>query len=553
MNQFGKRGRTSDKTPRKRESFFGRLSFSGSANRERMARLERLGNFGGTDRADSVLQAREQIIADSVAHSSELRELRNQIGSWKEEIQEEAPDNSRNLMSGIATGDTGQDLLEKLRRDIACYKEDETVEESAAEEKNDDNLSSLRGELTGLIGGTPEGAPVLKTKPLVYSSKASGEEPYLKDEPVVVGRRAGSTPTRSASKTSKKAQSAQAAQAEAAIVAQRIERNVAAKTSRNQERNEKQDQTSAFDQSAVLGLLGELKADMSALKGEQDKPLVPEVDEILSLFAELKADMTALKEERDQPLVPEVDEILGLFAELKADMKALKEERAQPLAADGGELYELVAELKREIKSLKKQKSNASGYDDSALVAAISELKNEVAELAGAKSEQGTQNDDVLLEMFSDLQGEFSSLRKQQSALIEVSANTDVGELQTMLADLKGELESLKDEQMKAVEQAQKVQAKEFVGIVQGLKAEFSEPKNAQADVQIYAAKAESASERINDLLIELKGEVDTARSDEGDDGSVDIDRLSAVNSVLALLISESGSNKEEKSKRAAG
>ncbi len=550
MNQFGKRGRASDKTPGKRESFFGRLSFSGSANKDRMARLERLGNFGGTDRADSVLQAREQIIADSVSHSSELRELRNQIGSWKEEIHEEAPDSSRNLMSGIATGETGQDLLEKLRMDIASYKEDETVEKSAPEASKGDDLSSLRGELTGLLGGTPVEAPVLKTKPLAYSSKAAREEPYLKGEPVVVGKRASSKPTKKRSKASKKVQ---AAQAEAAVVAQRIERNVAAKASHNQKRNDKLEQTPAFDQSAVLGLLGELKADMSALKGEQDKPLVPEVDEILSLFAELKADMTALKAERDQPLAPEVDEILGLFAELKADMAALKEERAQPVASDSGELNELITELKGEIQSLKKQKSNASGYDDSALVGAVSELKAEIAELAKNTSRQDTQNDDVLLEMFSDLQGEFSRLRKQQSALIKTDNGADSEKVQAMMRDLKGEMESLKDEQMKAVKQAQKVQAEEFVGIVQGLKADFSERIGEPADVQIGVAKAESASERINDLLVELKGEVETARSDEGDDGSVDIDRLSAVNSVLTLLISESGSKGETKSKRAAG
>ncbi|MCF6200106.1 MAG: hypothetical protein L3J67_12080 [Hyphomicrobiaceae bacterium] len=509
---------------------------------------------------ESVLHTRQQIIADSVAHSHELSELRSQIGSWKEELQEEIPENSRGLAAELAVDDAGQDLLKKLRRDIASYTEEE---ESEVDEEKDENLSLLRGELTGFFDKTPVDEPFVKKQRSASLPTASREASSLKDDLVGVNGLSKSVSTGRPSKAEKKERKERKAKAEKSLVAGRIERNVTQKSTNESERFVKMDQSSLLDQRAVLGLLGELKTDMSALKVQHDKPLVPEVNEILDLFVELKADMAALQEERNQPLVPEVNEILGLFAELKADMAALKEERAQPVVSDSGEMRELVADLKAEIEALKNENFKYVGTDNRELMAVVGELKNEVAELGQNNSEQNRQNDDVLLEMFSDLQDEFSRLRSQQASLIGQSSSADFDQLSNILGALKGDVETLKDEQMKAVEQAQNVQAGAFNGLLQDLKEDFYELREEQIKVQSglqdEASRSDSPSERINHLLVELKEEVDTARLEDNDeDGGMDIDRLSAVNSVLTLLIGESstkshGASKEEKSKKAVG
>ena len=535
-----------------------------------MARLERLGNFGGTvtetDRVDSVLQARKRIIADSVTHSHELSELRSQIGSWKEELQEEIPENSRHLAAELAVDDAGQDLLSKLRRDIASYSEDEDeeAEDNETAEEKDKTLSLLRGELTGFFDKTPVDEPFVKKERAASLPTASRGVSSLKEGLVGISGLPKKVAAEKPSRAQKKQQKERKAKAEKLLVAGRIERNVTKKPINDSEQFVKMDQSSLLDQSAVLDLLGELKADMSALKVQSDKPLVPEVNEILDLFVELKTDMAALKEERDQPLVPEVNEILGLFAELKGDMAALKEERAQPMVSDTGvfdssELHELVADLKAEIKALKNENFKYSGTDNSELILVIGELKNEVAELSKNNTEQSRQNDDVLLEMFSDLQGAFSKLRNQQASLIDQSNNADFEQISIILRSLIGDVETLKDEQMKAVEQAQNVQTGAFNGLLQGLKDDFRELRKEQIELQDEASGLGTSSERINHLLVELKEEVDTARLQENDeDGGMDIDRLSAVNSVLTLLIGENstkshGASQEEKSKKAAG
>ena len=588
-----------------------------------MARLERLNSFGpqtvGTKRADSVLAAREMIIAESVAHHQQLTELRNQIGSWKDEIGEESPQ-TRVLAAEAAVDEHDQGLLDRLRRDIASFANEEVDEQDEPEnDQQDEGLNELRGNLSGLFGKTvsDSGSDGNKTQSLADTS-ATGK-PGSKDEAGQEGE-----PSSVKSETGKKLPAGKSGsgkrlgtpveddlQSDTATPDDRhhgadknaYDRRMDMVVSRHRDTGFEKSRGSsaaAFDQNVILDrlaglqseiealgerqrpsqdaqtgelrdLIAELSQEVVALKASRREASAPDHDALYSLVADLKEDVRDLKEQQGQaktfddvelsnlvaglkgeirvlneqnnrPLAPDVEEILGLFAELKTDISNLKEDAERPIVPEVSEILGLFAELKSDIATLREEQQSSVPAGDNTLVDLVTELKSDLKEFREEQKKNVAQSDNTLLEMFAELQGEFAELRKTQAARENGLSGKEAREIRALVDQMKRDLEDVRDGQMKTVELVQITANDEIQTLLADVKNGLGALQNEQAAIDDSDAFPASSCERINHLLVALKDEIDTARSGEnaGEDG-VDIEKLSAVNSVLTLLIGDNG------------
>ena len=167
------------------------------------------------------------------------------------------------------------------------------------------------------------------------------------------------------------------------------------------------------------------------------------------------------------------------------------------------------------------------------------------------QSKNAIQSDSAILDMFVELQDEFSGLKKELAETANSAPKEGVSDIHLLLGELKNDIETLKDEQMKSVEVAHSGQSDEIQGLLQELKGDIANLNSEQMKMRDLLPESGTqpnpSSKRINNLLSQLKDEIDTARGeDDGESGTsipgaggADIDTLSTVNSVLTLLIGE--------------
>ena len=527
MRDFGQRQSEKSDVSQGNQSLFGKISFFGKLNKERAARFERLKNFGpdttGESRTDSVLQTREQIISESLADHQGLNTLRDQIGSWKNEESTEP----RVLAAEIAVDEEDNDLLDRLRNDIASFKEVKSSGEKIVGGDESEVLSGLRGDLSGLFGKSPAIASGMGNETNSQLGDLRGDEPYLKDEQVSVEAIVESEPAQKPSISQSDVRDLKGEQSFKVSNFRAKRREFVAERPRDYVPHVSEEiGSSTIEQGEVLNLLGELKGEISALKEGQANPSNEGVSEFHALLSELKEDIAALKEEKKQPSLPETSEILNLFTELKADISALRKDQEVSTPPADSEVVELLAELKTEIRELKAEQSQNSMTSDSAI-----------------------------LEMFIELQDEFSGLKKLHVESLHRPSNGDINEIPLLLRSLKDEIEVLKDEQMKSVELAYSSQFQDIHGLLQEMKSEVVGLNDEQVKMRDLLAEPapqpNPSSERINTLLSQLKSEIDTAQSEFGGEsglqgpvaGATDMETLSTVNSVLSLLIGDNGAS----------
>ena len=530
MRDFGQRQSEKSDVSQSNQSLFGKISFFGKLNKERAARFERLKNFGpdttGESRTDSVLQTREQIIAESLADHQGLNTLRDQIGSWKNEESTEP----RVLAAEIAVDEEDNDLLDRLRNDIASFKEAKPSEEKLVGSDESEVLSGLRGDLSGLFGKSPAIASVMGNETGSQLGDFRGDEPYLKDQQVSIEAIVESEPAQKVSKSQSDVPDLKDEQSFKVSNFRTKRREFVADAPRDYTPHvSEENRSSTIEQGEVLNLLGELKGEIAALKEGQSSTSNEGVGEFHALLSELKEDIAVLKEEKKQPPLPETSEILDLFTELKADISGLRKAQEVSSPSADGEVVELLAELKTEIRELKAEQSKNSMTSDNAI-----------------------------LEMFVELQDEFSDVKKLHVNSIEKSSSVDINEIPLLLRNLKDEIEVLKDEQMKSVELAYSSQFQDIHGLLQEMKSDVVGLNDEQVKMRDLLAEPalqpNPSSERINVLLSQLKNEIDTARGEYDEEagtqgpvaGAADIERLSTVNSVLSLLIGNNGANHDD-------
>ncbi len=532
MRNFGQRISEKPEGSQNSPSLFGKISFFGKLNKERAERIERLKNFGpdtmGTSRTDSVLQARKLIIAESVADHQGLSDLRNQIGSWKNEENTE----SRVLAAEIAVDDADHDLLDKLRNDIASLKEETAREERIPEGDEDESLSGLRGDLSGLFGKEP---------PIRSGSKAPAGsqlgEPYLKADQISI-EAVGETASDSQKAISQRENS-------------ELSDNRSFKVENfRQKRRE---------------FVTDTPKDYASLREEEIQRSTIEQGEVLSLLSELKGEISALKEGQARPSIDSSGDVHALLSELKADVSALKAEQKSPSVREDSELLGLLAELKADISIVRRDQENAALSSESELIGLFAELKAEIRELKAEQTRNSMVSDNAILEMFVELQGEFSELKKINFETLDKPSSGAASDINPILSSLKEDIENLKDEQMKSVELAFSSQVQNIHGLLHELKSDVVDLNGEQMKMRHLLVEPRvqpnPSSERINTLLSQLRNEIDTARVEHGEGagiqdpsaGVTDIETLTTVNSVLSLLIGDNGVNHDELTLKAEG
>ena len=530
MRDFGQRQSEESDLSESGQFFLGKLSFFGKRNKERAARLERLKNFGpdnmGTNRTDCVLQARELIITESVADHQSLNDLRDQIGSWKNDEGTEP----RILASEIAVDEVDIDLLDRLRSDIASFKETKMSEEKLIRSDDDEVLSGLRGDLSGLFGNSPAMVCESANETDNHVDDFQGEEPYLKDEQVSIE----------------------------AIV--EIEPDCQTSISQSDTPKLKEEQSFKVSdfRTKRREFAVELPKDNVAPKSKETQPLGIEQGEVLNLLSELQGQISALKEGQERASNEDVNEVRALLLELKEDVSALKEEKKQPSIPENSEIIDLFSGLKADISNLRKDLDNTKPPAESEAVELLAELKTEICEFKAEQAKNSMTSDNAFLELFVELQGEFSDLKKLHVESVNKYAHAEVNEIHPLLRSLKDDIESLKDEQMKSVELAFRSQFQDIQGVLKEMKSDVVDLNDEQVKMRDLlidpAAKQNPSSGRINDLLSQLRNEIDTARDELGGEsdmsapsaGLAEIETLSTVNSVLTLLIGDKDAIQDE-------
>ncbi len=525
MRNFGQRKSEKSDGTRNNPSLFGKISFFGKLNKERAERIERLRNFGpdttGISRTDSVLQARKLIIAESVVDHQGLSDLRNKIGSWKNEEDMEP----RVLAAEIAVNEVDHDLLDRLRNDIASLKEETVSEEIISQGDGDESLSGLRGELSGLFG---------RETPMVTGSKAPTDrqldEPYLKADQISI----------------EAIGEGESAPQEA--ISQRENFDLSDKPSF---------QVGNFRKKR-REIVTESPKDYAPLRSEEIQPSTIEQGEVLSLLSELKGEISVLKEQQARPSKDSSLDVHSLLSELKEDVSALKEEQKSPSVREDSELLGLLAELKEDIAIVRRDQENSAPSSESELISLFAELKSEIRELKAEQTKNSIVSDNAILEMFVELQDEFSELKKLHIEALDKPSSGAANEIKPILSSFKDDIENLKDEQMKSVELAFNSQVENIHSLLHELKSDVVDLNGEQIKMRDLLAEprvqSNPASERINNLLSQLKNEIDTARVEHGEGagiqdpsaGVADIETLTTVNSVLSLLIGDNGTIHDE-------